>query len=77
MFDLKKIMGLIILSVVANSAYATLTLPTSSLSLNFEREVRKISEPLDKVTLPRDKEQSLGQAEDDESDYQLVCSAKI
>lgn len=76
MFDLKKIMGLVILSVVTNSAYATLTLPTSSLSLNFEREVREIAEPLDKVKLQRYQKQKLGQTEEDERHNQLVCSAK-
>lgn len=76
MFDLKKMMGLIVLSVITNSACATLTLPTSSLSLNFEREAREISEPLDKVKLPRYQEQKLGQTEEDERHNQLVCSAK-
>lgn len=74
MFDLKKLIGIVIFSVAANGAHATLTLPTTDLSWSWESEVRKISEPLEKVKLQSYKKRKLGQTEGDESHYRLICS---
>jgi hypothetical protein len=74
MFDLKKLIGLILLSAVTSGAHATLTLPAPDLSWRWENEVGKISEPLEKVKLQRYKVQKLSQTEEDESRYQLICA---
>jgi hypothetical protein len=73
MFDLKKFIGLILLSVITSGAHATLTLPTPDLSWSWEREVHKLSAPPNKVEVKSYKGQKLSQTEDDESRYQLIC----
>ncbi len=74
MFDLKKLIGLILLSVVTSGAHATLTLPAPDLSWSWESEIDKISAPSEKIQSQSFKGQEISQTEEDESRYQLICA---
>lgn len=74
MFDLKKIIGLTLLSIVANTAQATLTLPRVDSSWSWEREVHQVSESPTVINIKGHKKKSLSQNDEGESHNQLVCA---
>lgn len=74
MFDLKKIIGLTLLSIVANTAHATLTLPSVDSSWSWEREVHQVPDSSVIIKIESYKEKSISQSDEGESHNQLVCA---